>query len=70
MIYGKISNLVSLGVVTNTAYILTLDLNELNDDGILPGSDQPGTHEYNFKSDVGTGIINLDLLTKMVMKIL
>ncbi|MEB6228157.1 YSIRK-type signal peptide-containing protein [Mammaliicoccus sciuri] len=64
VIYGKISSLVSLGIVTNTAYILTLDLNELTDDGILPGSDQPGSHEYNFKSDVGTGIINLDLLTK------
>src|SRR5699024_1314107 len=62
VIYGVAPNLVSLGILSNINYTLTIDLNQLTEGGILPESDQPGRHEYNFKSAVGSGIIDIGLL--------
>ncbi|PTI11589.1 hypothetical protein, partial [Staphylococcus xylosus] len=59
IIYGQAPRLASLSLASRITYTLTLDLNALTAGGILPESDQPGRHEYNFRSAVGSGIINV-----------
>ncbi|WP_176723002.1 hypothetical protein, partial [Staphylococcus equorum] len=62
VVYGTVENLVNLGVASRVTYNLTIDLNQLTENGMLPESDQPGRQEYNFSSAAGSGLINLDLL--------
>ncbi|MGW7808501.1 hypothetical protein ACWESC_13515, partial [Staphylococcus xylosus] len=62
IIYGTVNNLVNLGVGSRVTYTLEIDLKKLTENGILPESNKPGRHEYNFSSAVGSGLIDLDIL--------
>ncbi|PNZ94352.1 hypothetical protein, partial [Staphylococcus nepalensis] len=63
VIFGSVRNLLNLSVGSRVSYNLNIDLNSLTEGGILPGSNQPGRHEYDFTSAVGTGLIDVDLLS-------